>query len=118
MKMDTMNISLTRAQSEYVRRSVERDFGNASEFFRDLLRERMRREIGADLDQLQATDDDAPAGPSAAEIGQVLATQRRVRKERSVRVVLDANVVVAGACWQGEGFLCLLKLARRQAFAG
>jgi putative PIN family toxin of toxin-antitoxin system len=34
-----------------------------------------------------------------------------------VRVVLDANVVVAGVCWQGEGWLCLLKLARRQAFA-
>lgn len=34
-----------------------------------------------------------------------------------MRVVLDANVVVAGVCWQGEGWLCLLKLARRQAFA-
>ena len=34
-----------------------------------------------------------------------------------MRVVFDANVVVAGVCWQGEGWLCLLKLARRQAFA-
>jgi len=34
-----------------------------------------------------------------------------------VRVVFDASVVVAGVCWQGEGWLCLLKLARRQAFA-
>lgn len=34
-----------------------------------------------------------------------------------MRVVLDANVVVAGVCWQGEGWLCLIKLARRHAFA-
>jgi putative PIN family toxin of toxin-antitoxin system len=34
-----------------------------------------------------------------------------------VRVVFDANVVVAGVCWNGEGFLCLLKMARRHAFA-
>ena len=34
-----------------------------------------------------------------------------------MRVVFDANVVVAAVCWQGEGWLCLLKLARRQAFA-
>lgn len=34
-----------------------------------------------------------------------------------MRVVLDANMVVAGVCWQGEAWLCLLKLARRQAFA-
>jgi putative PIN family toxin of toxin-antitoxin system len=32
-------------------------------------------------------------------------------------VVLDANVVAAAACWDGEAFLCLVKLARRQAFA-
>ncbi|MBM3855311.1 MAG: putative toxin-antitoxin system toxin component, PIN family [Verrucomicrobia bacterium] len=34
-----------------------------------------------------------------------------------MRVVFDANVVVAGVCWEGEGFLCLLKTARRHAFA-
>jgi len=34
-----------------------------------------------------------------------------------MRVVFDANVVVAGVCWQGEGWLCLIKLARRHAFA-
>lgn len=34
-----------------------------------------------------------------------------------MRVVFDANVVVAGVCWQGEGWLCLIKLARRLAFA-
>ena len=34
-----------------------------------------------------------------------------------MRVVFDANVVVAGVCWQGEGWLCLVKLARRMAFA-
>ena len=34
-----------------------------------------------------------------------------------MRVVFDANVAVAGVCWQGEGWLCLVKLARRLAFA-
>ena len=34
-----------------------------------------------------------------------------------VRVVLDTKVVAVGACWDGEGYLCLVKLARRQAFA-
>jgi Arc/MetJ-type ribon-helix-helix transcriptional regulator len=81
MKMDTMNISLTPQQSEYVRRTVDRDFGNASEFFRDLLRERMRREIEADLAVLGATTKGAPAGPGEREIESVLRVQRQVRKE-------------------------------------
>ncbi len=81
MKMTTMNVSLTPEQSEYVRRNVERDFGNASEFFRELIRERMRREIEADLAVLNATNQFAPAGPSAAELDQVLAVQRQVRKD-------------------------------------
>jgi putative PIN family toxin of toxin-antitoxin system len=34
-----------------------------------------------------------------------------------VRVVLDANVVASGVCWDGEAYLCLVKLARQQAFA-
>ena len=34
-----------------------------------------------------------------------------------MHVVLDANVVASGVCWDGEAYLCLVKLARRQAFA-
>lgn len=34
-----------------------------------------------------------------------------------MRIVLDANVVASGICWRGEAHLCLVKLARRQAFA-
>ncbi|MBI5388363.1 MAG: putative toxin-antitoxin system toxin component, PIN family [Verrucomicrobia bacterium] len=34
-----------------------------------------------------------------------------------MRVVFDANVVAAGVCWNGEGSVCLAKLARRQVFA-
>ncbi|MBE7500067.1 MAG: putative toxin-antitoxin system toxin component, PIN family [Verrucomicrobiales bacterium] len=34
-----------------------------------------------------------------------------------MRVVFDAKVVVAGVCWQGDGWLCLIRMARRQAFA-
>ena len=81
MKMNTMNVSLTPEQSEYVRRSVDRDFGNASEFFRELIREKMRREIDADLKLLASTAKGAPAGPSEQEIEDVLAVQRQVRKE-------------------------------------
>ena len=76
-----MNISLTPGQAEYVRRSVERDFGNASEFFRDLLRERMRREIEADLALLKGTSRGAPAGPSEEDVERVVAVQHAVRKE-------------------------------------
>ena len=34
-----------------------------------------------------------------------------------MRVVLDANVVASGVCWLGEAHQCLVKVARRQAFA-
>ena len=34
-----------------------------------------------------------------------------------MRVVLDANVIASGVCWDGEASLCLVKLARRHAFA-
>lgn len=34
-----------------------------------------------------------------------------------MRVVFDANVIASGVCWDGEAYLCLVKLARRQAFA-
>lgn len=81
MKMGTMNISLTPEQAEYVRRTVEREFGNVSEFFRELLRERMKREIEADLALLQSTTTGAPAGPSEAEIEGIVKTQRQVRGE-------------------------------------
>jgi Arc/MetJ-type ribon-helix-helix transcriptional regulator len=81
MKMNTVNISLPPAMSEYVRENVERDYGNVSEFFRDLLRERMRREIEADLAFLNTTTDGAPAGPSEQEISRILAVQKKVRKD-------------------------------------
>ena len=34
-----------------------------------------------------------------------------------MRVVLDANVIVSSVCSQGEAYRCLVKIARRQAFA-
>jgi putative PIN family toxin of toxin-antitoxin system len=34
-----------------------------------------------------------------------------------VRVVVDANVAAAGLVFRGEAWACLVKLARRQAFA-
>jgi Arc/MetJ-type ribon-helix-helix transcriptional regulator len=81
MKMNTVNISLPAAMNEFVRENVERDYGNVSEFFRDLLRERMRREIEADLAFLNSTTEGAPAGPSEEEIRRILAVQKKVRKD-------------------------------------
>jgi len=80
--MDTVNISLTKAQAECVRQTVRRDFGNVSEFFRDLLRQKMEAEIAADLRFLQSTTKDAPAGPTEAELQRVLQIQREVRREK------------------------------------
>lgn len=34
-----------------------------------------------------------------------------------MRAVFDASVVVSGVCWRGEAWSCLVKFARRQAFA-
>ena len=34
-----------------------------------------------------------------------------------MRVVFDTNVVAAAVCWDGEAYLCFVKLARRQVFA-
>lgn len=79
--MQTMNVSLTPAQAEYARRVVERDYGNASEFFRELLRERMEREIAADVELLRSTSRGANAGPSADELAEAIAVQKSVRRK-------------------------------------
>jgi len=88
MKTETLNISLTPEQKEFVMRSVERDYGNVSEFFRALLRERMERDIAADTALLEKAIDGAPDGdPSADEMRKIVATQKRLRKERRARRV-------------------------------
>jgi Arc/MetJ-type ribon-helix-helix transcriptional regulator len=85
MKMDTMNISLPPAMSEFVRQNVERDYGNASEYFRELVREKMRKQIEADVKLLEASMAGAPPGPGSEEIDEVLALQKQVRKELRAR---------------------------------
>jgi len=81
MKMKTMNISLTPDLADYVRKNTAENYGNASEFFREMLRERIRRQAEEDVALLQATSAGAPPGPNAAEVREVLAVQRAVRKE-------------------------------------
>ena len=62
MKMDTMNISLPKPMAEFVRQKVGRDYGNASEYFRETgparpgptekdleTIERIKREVRKDL---------------------------------------------------------------------
>ena len=87
MKMSTINISLPRAMGEFVRENVERDYGNVSEFFRDLLRERIRRDIDTDLAFLKDAAEGAPAGPLEPDIKEILRIQRRVRKDLRARGV-------------------------------
>ncbi len=85
MKMAAMNISLPPTMAEFVRRKVEQNYGNVSEFFRELVREKMNREVAADLRFLSSTNEGAPAGPSDVEIEEILALQKKVRKERRAR---------------------------------
>lgn len=80
MKMKTINISLPPEMAGYVRRRCERDYGNTSEFFRELLRREMQRQIDEDIAFLEKTGR-GPAGPGPQEIEHMLETQRRVRKE-------------------------------------
>ncbi len=78
-----MNISLPKTMAEFVRRQMDRDYGNASEYFRALVRERMEQEIEADLKLLETASRHAPAGPTQADVARVIAVQRRVRKDQS-----------------------------------
>jgi Arc/MetJ-type ribon-helix-helix transcriptional regulator len=87
MNMDSMNISLPPAMAEFVRRQVDQNYGNVSEFFRDLVRERIKREVDADLAFLESTGQRARPGPAEEEIEEVLAIQKRVRKARHARRV-------------------------------
>ncbi len=83
--MKTLNISLPGPMEEYVRARCERDYGNVSEFFRDLLRKKMEVEIEADLRFLDSTRAAAPPGPTEQEIEEILSTQKKVRKELHAR---------------------------------
>ena len=85
MKMDTMSISLPKPMAEFVRQNVEREYGNASEYFRDLVREKMRKQIEADVKFLEASSEGALLGPSEAEIEEVMKLQKKVRKELNAR---------------------------------
>lgn len=85
MKMDSMNISLPQPMADFVRGIVERDYGNASEYFRELVREKMRKEIAADVKFLEDSIKGAPPGPSEAEIEEILKIQKQVRKEHRAR---------------------------------
>jgi len=80
MKMATLNISLPAPMAAFVRAQCERDYGNVSEYFRTLVREKVKHEIEADLRFLQSTRSGAAAGPSAEDVTEVLALQKQVRK--------------------------------------
>ena len=80
MKMATLNISLPGPMEAFVRAQCERDYGNVSEYFRTLVREKMKQEIDEDLRFLKSTRPGAGPGPSAGDVEEVLALQKQVRK--------------------------------------
>jgi hypothetical protein len=65
----------------FVRAQCERDCGNVSEYFRILVREKMKHEIEEDLRFLESTRSGAAPGPSAEDVEEVLTLQKRVRKD-------------------------------------
>ena len=71
--------------AESVRATVERDYGNASEFFRGLVREKIRKEVEADVRFLETAAHGAPAGPEDTDIVEILRIQKQVRKEIRAR---------------------------------
>lgn len=81
MKMRSMSITVPQNMGEFVDENVKRDYGNTSEYFRDLVRQKMGVQIGADLEFLEEASAKAPAGPTEKQIDQVLKIQRKVRKE-------------------------------------
>jgi Arc/MetJ-type ribon-helix-helix transcriptional regulator len=85
MKMASMNISLPEPMADYVRQVVGRDYGNASEYFRDLVRDRIAAEVEADLQLLREATQSAPVGPSETDIAEILGIQKQVRKRLHAR---------------------------------
>jgi len=84
MKMETMNISLPPEMADFVRRDVEKYYGNVSEYFRALVREKIKMGIQSELEFLKSTEGAGP-GPAEAEIERILKTQKQVRRERRAR---------------------------------
>ena len=84
--MDTMNISLPKPMSEFVRQKVGRDYGNVSEYFRELVRQRMKKEIEADL-RLLRENGPAKPGPTEKDLETIERIKRKVRKDLRARGV-------------------------------
>ena len=86
MKMDTMNISLPKPMAEFVRQKVGCDYGNVSEYFRELVRQRMKKEIEADLRLLRESGPAKP-GPTEKDLETIERIKREVRKDLHARRV-------------------------------
>ena len=82
-----MNISLPAPMADYVRRTVARDYGNSSEYFRELVRERIEKETLVDVQFLNDATHGAPVGPSEADVAEILEIQKQARKEIRARRV-------------------------------
>lgn len=80
-----MNISLPPELADYVRSSVKGLYGNTSEFFRELLRQRRQAEIEANVKALEAAHAGAyDRDTTPEELAAILDAQREVRAEMAV----------------------------------
>ncbi len=81
--MDSMNISMPDAMKEWVEAQVNTgQYGNASEFMRDLIRHEQERRK---LDEFQRLIDEASAsGVSSLSVQQVLESARSEARERGL----------------------------------
>jgi putative addiction module CopG family antidote len=81
MKAVTLNVSLTPELAAFVRQRMSRGgYASVSEVVRECLRDRQQQDLEAEAAALEAAMNDAPARDlTRGELGDLLATQKRVR---------------------------------------
>jgi Arc/MetJ-type ribon-helix-helix transcriptional regulator len=83
-RMKTLTISLPAEMANWVRaKSARGAYGNISDLMREMIRERMRSEIEADVRTLSESMSRACEGPTEEQLARVLAIQKEVRRERA-----------------------------------
>ncbi len=82
MKAVTINISLNPELAEFARADAQAQaFDSMSEYMRDLIRNRRREQIDADVAYLEEAIEGAPLGdPDDAEMARIVGAQHRIRR--------------------------------------
>lgn len=83
MKMETINISVTAEMAEYARRQAGALYGNVSEFFRELLRQRIQADIEKDVKEFEELSKGAfDRDPDAEELEMIQEATKKARAKR------------------------------------